>query len=110
MGEIHRRYSHSFSPRSLYFEPALYHFQNKHLKTLGNAKYFSVLSEQILDSTEKTGAATRTESAIEISEDANSSEISEDAEASKEEVNMKNTGDIRLCTKHLLNINTQTNW
>lgn len=96
MGEIHRRYIHSFSPSSLYFEPALHHFQNKHLKTLGNAKYFSVISEQISDSTEKTGAATRTESATEMSEDANSSEIPEDAEASKEEVNMRNTGDIRF--------------
>lgn len=100
MGEIHRRYIHSFSPSSLYFEPALHHFQNKHLKTLGNAKYFSVLfeqGEQISDSTEKTGAATRTESATEMSEDANSSEISEDAEASKEgEVNIRSTGDIRF--------------
>lgn len=100
IGGIQRRYIHSFSPSSLYFEAALYHFQYKHLKTLGNAKYFSVLSEQgeeIAGSTEKTGAATRTESATEISEDANSSEISEDAETSKEgEVNIRSAGDIRF--------------
>jgi len=90
-GKIQRRYIHSFSPSSLYFEPAMYDLQNKDLKTLGNGKYFSVLSEQgeqTADSTEKAETATRTETETEISEDANSSEISEG------EVSVRRTEDI----------------